>query len=125
MVNITSIITGLIFLLGVVLSIFVIPWIKEKRSEIKDVRIQKAVDSACKWAQQKLEKCTGPEKREKVLNYIKGWLELRGYTYDVDEVSIYLEASVWDINNPAQTTVNVESSGTITLDGQLEMEDIH
>lgn len=97
MVNITPILIGLLTIFGGVMTCFAIPWFKETRSEIKDERIRAAVDSACKWAEQTLTDFTGPQKRRKVLDYMQTWLNERGYKYDEEELSIYLESSVFDI----------------------------
>lgn len=97
MVNITPILVGLLTVLGGIMTCFAIPWFRETRSEIKDERIRDAVDSACKWAEQVLTNASGPEKRQRVLEYMQTWLNERGYEYDEEQILIYLESSVFDI----------------------------
>lgn len=112
MVNITPVVNAIIALLGVIITCFVIPLVKSVHSKIEDERIQKAVDAACKWAEQTLKNVSGSEKRRRVLEYMQTWLEARGYTYDIDQLDIYLEASVFDLNTPL-----------ITLSEPIEIQD--
>ena len=114
MTNVTPLITGVIAVLGAILTYVVAPFIKSLRSKIEDERIQKAVDAGCKWAEQTLKDVSGSEKRRRVLEYMKTWLEARGYTYDVDQLDIFLEASVFELNNPQQV---------ITFSETVELQD--
>lgn len=110
MVNLTGIFVGLIFICTALVTAFVIPLLREQRGKIKDSRIRDAMDNACRWAEQKLTDISGPEKRIYVLTRMREWLEARGYTYNADELDIYLEASVHDINS----VLEFESSMTVT-----------
>lgn len=98
MTDITLVLVGIIALLCGVVTIVIVPWFRENRAKIKDERIAWIVDSACRWAEQTLKDATGPEKRRRVLEYVQAWLNERGYTYDPDQLEIYLEASVFDID---------------------------
>lgn len=92
MVDITvwvELLVKIIFLiLGTVLTVYIIPWIKEKR-------IQSLIISLVTTAEQTLKDATGSEKKTFVLD----WLQKHNITYDEDKVDALLESAVYDIKN--------------------------
>lgn len=99
MVDITvwvELLIKIIFLvLGTVLTVYIIPWIKEKR-------IQTLITSLVTTAEQTLKTSTGSEKKTFVLN----WLEQHNITYDKDKVDTLLESAVYDIKNNITNSTN-------------------
>lgn len=110
MVNITPFLIAVICIIAGVWSVIAVPWFRENRAQIKDERIATAVDEAVRWAEQIFKDYTGPEKRRKVLDYMQAWLNARGYEYDEDQLSIYLEASVFDIVGGIEVPIPVAVS---------------
>lgn len=118
-INLTPMFQAAWTLILLVISWFVIPWLKEKRAQIQDERIKKAVDEGCKWAQQKLKDASGATKRQKVLEFANDWLQKRGYNIDPDLLNTYLEASVYDINS---TAGGIVVNTTVTADTETKTE---
>lgn len=98
MVDITWIFYILIAVFFVIAGIYVVPWIKEKKNQIKDNRIMAIVDAAVRAAEQTMKESLGAEKRAYVLEFVSNWLKSNGYAVDWDTVRKYLEASVFTMN---------------------------
>lgn len=98
MVDITWIFYILIAVFFVIAGIYVLPWIKEKKNQIKDNRIMAIVDTAVRAAEQTMKDSIGLDKRAEVLEFVYNWLRSNGYTIDVDVIRKYLEASVFTMN---------------------------
>ena len=72
---------------------FVVPWLKAKLDESKFDKFQKIVNRAVLAAQQLYGDADGEDKKEYVLRFLSG---IRG-SFSSDEINIYLEAAVKDM----------------------------
>lgn len=110
--NITTIILGILTVIGGVATYFIIPLLQEKLTLAQREKIFKAVEIACKCADQLVN--TGVldkvARHEHVINY----LNTLGYTYDVDEVNEMIEAIVLTLP-PLLISDKIETSTTNTI----------
>ena len=88
--NITEVIEAFVYVVVVLLSVFVIPVIKNKYSAQELDKVLKWVDIAVAAAEQLYDVTDGPIKKKYVLNY----LSTKGFVVDEDELDLAIEASV-------------------------------
>lgn len=99
MTNITPIITGILALLSTILTIVVIPYIKQKTTTTQQEQIAAVIKTAV-YAAEQLFKGTGrgQEKKEYVVNY----LHSLGIEVDIDDITdnlnVLIEATVKEMN---------------------------
>ena len=88
--NITEILEAFFYLITALLSLFVIPAIKERVGAQNMATFLKWVDIAVAAAEQLYESADGEAKKDYVLNY----LTMRGYDVDERELDMAVEAAV-------------------------------
>lgn len=103
MTDITPIVEAIITLLAAVITVFVIPYILSKRTSEKFDKFIKWVGIGVSAAEQIYEGLKrGVEKKQ----YVKDFLERRGYTYDSDIVNAAIESAVKQLNIEQGKTLN-------------------
>ncbi len=93
--DITFIIECLIALLSSVLTVVVIPIVKNKLSESRYENLQKWVKVAVEAAEQLFGSKTGNQKKEFVVSFLLS----KGIVFDVDEVTALIESEVYKLTN--------------------------
>lgn len=88
--NITEILEAAVYLVAAIVSLFVIPAIKNKVGAQNMEQFLKWVDIAVAAAEQLYDATQGDTKKEYVLNY----LSTKGFVVDETEVNLAIEASV-------------------------------
>lgn len=91
MIDLTPIVNALVTLLGLLLTTFLIPWIKVKVSAEKLEQVKKWTSVGVKAAEM-IYKESGMGEAKK--NYVRKFLEGKGYRLDIDTVDALIEATV-------------------------------
>ena len=102
--NITEVLEAIVYLFLAVLSMFVIPAIREKVGADKMNEFLKWVDIAVAAAEQLYDSMDGPKKKNYVLNYLSS----KGYTVDEDELDLAVEAAVNRLHHELYGAVSVK-----------------
>lgn len=100
-VDFTPIIEAVITIISLLITSFVVPYIKEKCNKAKLESIEKWVSIAVKAAEQIYGSKTGQEKREYVVNFLSS----KGIKVDVDEVSTLIESEVFRLTNSSSKEI--------------------
>ena len=98
MIDLTPIVNALITLLGLLLTTFLIPWIKVKVSAEKLEQVKKWTAVGVKAAEM-IYKESGMGEAKK--NYVRKFLESKGYKLDIDAVDALIEATVREMQQEA------------------------
>lgn len=85
--NITEIISAVLTLIAVLVSAFVIPYLKTKMSEAQRKRIMEYVSVAVMAAEKLFPSLDGEKMGKEKLFYVANFLETKGIYFDVDDVS--------------------------------------
>lgn len=85
--NITEIISFVLTLIAVLVSAFVIPYLKTKLSEAQRKRIMEYVSVAVMAAEKLFPNVDGEKMGKEKLEYVANFLETKGIYFDVDDVS--------------------------------------
>lgn len=95
-IDLTPIVQSIIGVVTVLITYYLIPYLKTKLSKEKQDDFDKWVRIAVQAAEQLL-KATDPtgEKRKK---YVLDFLKKKGYTIDMDNVEAAIEAAVYELN---------------------------
>lgn len=104
MIDLTPIVNALITLLGLLLTTFMIPWIKVKISTEKLEQMKKWTSVGVKAAEM-IYKESGMGEVKK--NYVRSFLESKGYKLDIDTVDALIEATVREMQQEAFEVVAV------------------
>lgn len=107
MIDLTPIVNALITLLGLLLTTFLIPWIKLKVSTEKLEEIRKWTSVGVKAAEM-IYKESGMGQAKK--NYVRKFLEGKGYKLDVETVDALIEATVREMQQEAFEIVALPES---------------
>lgn len=98
MIDITPIVNAFITLIGLLLTTFLIPWIRTKISNEKLKEIQKWTSVGVKAAEMiYTESGMGDAKKK----YVRKFLESKGYKLDIETVDALIEATVRDMQQEA------------------------
>lgn len=101
MIDITPILNGIIAFIGALISIYLVPLLKEKLSEAKLNRVKKLVVAAVKAAEVLFPTMDGEKMGIEKLEYVHNYLGNRGITFDMydiyDEVRVMVESAVNDL----------------------------
>lgn len=98
MIDLTPILNAFITLLGLLLTTFLIPWIRTKISNEKLKEIQKWTSVGVKAAEMiYTESGMGDVKKK----YVRKFLESKGYNLDIETVDALIEATVRDMQQEA------------------------
>lgn len=92
MTEITPVISALITLISGILTAFVVPYIKTKVSTEKLEQAITIVETAVLAAEQIYNAAGMGEKKKE---YVKKFLEERGFTYDEKEIDVMIESAVF------------------------------
>ena len=98
MIDLTPIMNALITLVGLLLTTFLIPWIKLKVSTEKLEQVKKWTAVGVKAAEMIYKESGMGEAKKK---YVRKFLESKGYKLDIDTVDALIEATVREMQQEA------------------------
>lgn len=117
MIDLTPIVNAFITLIGLLLTTFLIPWIRTKISNEKLKEIQKWTSVGVKAAEMiYTESGMGDAKKK----YVRKFLESKGYKLDIETVDALIEATVRDMQQEAFEAVALPGAAD---EGEEEKED--
>lgn len=87
MMDITDIICAMLTILASIITVIVIPYIKAKTTETQRNRITEYVKVAVQAAEQLFPNLDGEKMGDEKLKYVAEFLESKGITFDVDDVT--------------------------------------
>ena len=109
MIDITLIIKAIVTLIGVVITTFLVPYLKTKISASKLSYLEEIVNVAVYAAEVLIDgEGRGDEKRNYVINHVKSMCEQHGITYDADQVRQILEKSWLELSRGVIKNEEVE-----------------
>lgn len=94
-IDFTPVFEAIITIISLLVTSFLIPYIKQKLSVEKYEDLKKWVNVGVKAAEQIYGSKTGQEKKEYVVSFLKS----KGITFDIDEVSALIESEVYKLTN--------------------------
>ena len=97
-IDITPIIQALITLVSLVITGFIIPWLRQRLSNEKREKLRSWVAVAVRAAEQLYGSKTGLQKKE----YVVTFLLSKGLVFDVDEVTAMIESEVYQLTKEKQ-----------------------
>lgn len=113
MIDLTPIVNAFITLIGLLLTTFLIPWIRTKISNEKLKEIQKWTSVGVKAAEMiYTESGMGDAKKK----YVRKFLESKGYKLDIETVDALIEATVRDMQQEAFEVVALPDTADETED---------
>ena len=92
-IDITPIIEALIGLVSLIITGFLVPFLKQKLSNEKTEKLKSWVNIAVAAAEQLMKDKTGLEKKE----YVIAFLLSKGLVFEVDEVTAMIECEVFKL----------------------------
>ena len=95
MIDVTPLANALIMVLAVLITVYLIPWIKSQTTEKQREEINAWVKIAVQAAEQ-LYKGSGQGEQKK--QYVLEYLASKGFTIDADSIDKMIEAAVLEIN---------------------------
>ena len=117
MIDLTPIVNAFITMIGLLLTTFLIPWIRTKISNEKLKEIQKWTSVGVKAAEMiYTESGMGDAKKK----YVRKFLESKGYKLDIETVDALIEATVRDMQQEDFETVALPGADD---EGEEEKED--
>jgi len=106
-INITPIAEAVVALVAVLISAFVIPWIKKKIGAEDMAEFLSWVDIAVAAAEQLFESTDGAAKKK----YVTVFLESKGFKLDTQEVDNAIEAAVIRLHNELYGVTMIAAGG--------------
>lgn len=100
MINLTPLCNALIAAVAVVISLFVIPWLRSKTTAEQRSHLLKWVDIAVAAAQQLYHQCSGQTR----LDYALSLLAEQGFNVDLRQVRDAVEAAVLKLHTATEET---------------------
>ena len=101
-IDLTPIVEAVVTLVALLITTFLIPWLKKKHSAEKFAEIEKWTKIAVNAAEMIYkESGMGEVKKQYVVNYLK----TKGYTLDMDTVGTLIEAAVLEMKLKAPVVV--------------------
>lgn len=94
-IDFTPIFEAIITIVSLLVTSFLIPYIKQRLSVEKYEDLKKWVNVGVKAAEQIYGSKTGQEKKEYVVSFLKS----KGITFDINEVSALIESEVYKLTN--------------------------
>ena len=94
-IDFTPIFEAIITIVSLLVTSFLIPYIKQKLSVEKYEDLKKWVSIGVKAAEQIYGSKTAQEKKEYVVSFLKS----KGITFNIDEVSALIESEVYKLTN--------------------------
>ena len=99
-VDITPIIQAIITLASAVITVFLIPYIKTKLTEVQRKRIKEYIDTAVMAAEKLFPSAGGEKLGEEKLQYVADYLKSKGIVFDVgdvyDDIRVMIERAVME-----------------------------
>ena len=99
-IDLTPIVQAVITLLSLLITTFLIPWIKAKCDAKKLENIAKWVRFAVEAAEQIFK---GDDMGESKKQYVVNFLSEKGYKLDLDEINALIESTVFNIKGEEET----------------------
>lgn len=93
--NVTEVLQAFVYLIAAILTVFVVPAIKNKVGAQNMAAFLKWVDIAVAAAEQLYDSTQGAAKKE----YVLGYLETKGFHVDEMELELAIEAAVHRLHN--------------------------
>ena len=93
--DITPVIELIITIVSAVITLYIIPYIREKVSVEKQKKLKNWVEIAVKAAEQMYGSKTGQQKKD----YVLAFLLSKGVVFDADEVTAMIESEVYRLAN--------------------------
>lgn len=90
MIDLTPVIEAVIVLLGAVVTVFLVPWIKRQTSAKDREELLKWVEIAVAAAEQLFDSTQGEEKKEAVVEFLRK----EGFVFSEAEIDTAIEAAV-------------------------------
>lgn len=89
---------------SVLITVYLVPYIKAKLSDAKYENLLAVVDTAVRAAEQVFHKGEkkGPIKKAEVLKFMHEWLEKNKIKITEEQLSQLIECCVWDLNQEAK-----------------------
>ena len=97
-IDYTDLIQAIISLLAVVITGFLVPYLKTKISKEKFEKLKDLVSVAVKAAEQLYGSKTGQQKKEFVISFLIS----KGINFDVDEVTALIESEVYKLTSSVE-----------------------
>ena len=98
MTDITTIISGVLFLVSAIITVFAIPFIKERTTAEQRNRIQTYIEAAVSAAEILFPSVDGIKYGKEKLEYVATVLQKQGITFNVDditdEIRVMIESTV-------------------------------
>ena len=94
-IDFTPIFEAIITIISLLVTSFLIPYIKQRLSVEKYEDLKKWVNVGVKAAEQIYGGKTGQDKKEYVVSFLKS----KGITFDINEVSALIESEVYKLTN--------------------------
>ena len=98
-INITPIIEAVIVLISAVVTGILVPYLRQKLSDEKRLKLQFWVEIAVKAAEQLYGSKAGQQKKE----YVVAFLLSKGIVADIDEVTALIESEVYKLTGSQNT----------------------
>lgn len=95
MIDLTPLVNALIMVLAVLITVYLIPWIKSQTTEKQREEINAWVKIAVQAAEQLYK---GAGKGEEKKAYVLDYLNKKGFTIDTESIDKMIEAAVLEIN---------------------------
>jgi hypothetical protein len=100
-INLTEILTGILTLLGLLITTFLVPWLKAKIDEGKLTRLTYWIEVAVLAAEGDISgKKKGAERKQFVLDFLQD----KGYDINLNDLEIQINSTVYDIINKLKET---------------------
>ena len=94
-IDFTPLIELAITVITALISIYIVPYLKQKLSEEKLNNLSCIVSTAVKAAEQIYGSKTGQQKKEYVISFLKS----KNISFDVDEIEALIESEVFKLNS--------------------------
>lgn len=118
MTDITPIIVAIITLIGSVITVYVVPYIKSKLKESDRENLEQWVEIATRAAEQLYIsgelKTTGMSRKEYVINF----LEKKGFTIDMDQIVTLIESCVYYLPSTSRSIKEKTNEDETTTSGE-------
>lgn len=109
----TALFQAIITLVSLLITSFLIPWLKQKLSAEKRAKLLDYVKIGVAAAEQIYGSKAGLKKKE----YVVSFLLSKGVVFDVDEVENMIESEVYKLTQAAQATITLEPEELETAEG--------
>lgn len=101
MFDATVVMEAIVMLVCLVITRYLVPFIKSKTTASQQNEIQFWVNVAVEYAEQTMKSSAGKERKAEVIR----WLEEHGITYDSNKLDVMIESAVYRLTNKTTITV--------------------